>query len=119
MIAVDTSAIVAILWNEQESRSFRDKLGDAGEAVISAGNLLELEFVLARTQASAGSDTLEALFDAYRIAVRPFDLDQLRIAREAALRYGKGRHRAALNFGDCFTYANCLPDAVSAASDGR
>ena len=46
-----------------------------------------------------------ALFNSYRITIRQFDETRLRIVRQAALRFGKGRHEAALNFGDCFAYA--------------
>jgi ribonuclease VapC len=119
VIAVDTSAIVAILWDEPESKRFRARLGAEDGAVISAGNVLELELVLARTQASGGSDVLEAMFDAYRIAVRPFDLEQLALARDAGIRYGKGRHRAALNFGDCFAYALARSEGLALLCKGN
>jgi ribonuclease VapC len=105
LIAVDTSALVAILWNEQESPRLRASLAEANGAVISAGNVLELQLVLAGAHAEANWSQVEALFRAYGVEARPFDEAQLRIAREAALRFGKGRHRAGLNFGDCFAYA--------------
>jgi ribonuclease VapC len=105
LIAVDTSALVAILWSEPESDGLRAKLADASGAIISAGSVFELQLVLARLGAAANWDQVEALLNAYGITIRPFDDDQLRIARGAALRFGRGRHRAALNFGDCFAYA--------------
>lgn len=105
MIAVDTSALVAILWNEPEARTLRAKLSAEDGAVISAGNVLELQLVLAGVGAGDGWGEVEALFSAYRVVVRPFDEVQLTLAREATLRFGKGHHRARLNFGDCFAYA--------------
>ncbi len=80
--------------------------------------MLGLELVLARAQAQGGSDAIEALFDAYQILVRRFGLDQLPIAREAALRYGKGRHRAALSFGDCFAYALAKAEGLTLLRKG-
>jgi ribonuclease VapC len=105
LIAVDSSAIVAILWRERDWARLRAELADANGAVISSGNVLELQLVLAGSRAQQNWDQVEALFNVYRIQIRSFDENQLRIAREAALRFGKGRHRAALNFGDCFAYA--------------
>jgi len=105
MIAVDTSAVITILWREPDGKQLREKLSAAGNAAISVGTVLELQLVTAGAGMTDGWDQIEALFGAYRIAVRPFGESQLRIAREAALRFGKGRHKASLNFGDCFAYA--------------
>ncbi len=105
MIAVDTSAVVALLKGEKSEPSLRGKLQDADNALISAGNVLELQLVLNGAREIAAWPMAEALFLKYRIAIHPFDERQLRLAREAAVRYGKGRHRAALNYGDCFAYA--------------
>lgn len=105
MIAVDTSALVSILWDEPEAKSLRARLAAEEGAVLSIGNALELQIVLGRAGVGSAWDEVEALLFAYRIVVRPFDARQLALAREAALRFGKGRHPAALNFGDCFAYA--------------
>ena len=105
MIAIDTSAVVAILWQELDWERLRGKLAASSGVVMSMGSILELQLVLAGARALSNWDHVEALFGVYRITARPFDEAQLRIAREAALRFGKGRHRAALNFGDCFAYA--------------
>ena len=83
----------------------REQLAAANGATISAGCGLELQLVLAGRRAAEESDQVDALFKAYEVATRPFDEVQLRIAREAAVRFGKGRHRAAVNCGDCFAYA--------------
>lgn len=105
MIAVDTSAVIAILWDEPGAKALRARLAAAGAAAISAGSALELQFVLARIGVTDAWDDVEALFAAYRISVRAFDETELAIARDAALRFGRGRHKAELNFGDCFAYA--------------
>ena len=105
MIAVDTSAIVAVLWGEAEENRIRAVLMDAGGALISSGNLLELQLVLAGSRSPIGWQQAEALLKQYAISMSPFNDVQLDIAREAAIRYGKGRHGARLNFGDCFAYA--------------
>jgi ribonuclease VapC len=105
LIVVDTSAIIAILWRGFDWERLWARLADANGAVISTGSVLELQLVLAGVRASGSWDQVEALFNSYRITIRQFDETRLRIARQAALRFGKGRHEAALNFGDCFAYA--------------
>ena len=105
MIAVDSSAVIAILYREPEAARLRAALAGANGAVISTGTLLELQLVVAGTRARSGWTQVEALLALYGVTARAFDERQLRLAREAATRYGKGRHKAALNFGDCFAYA--------------
>jgi ribonuclease VapC len=104
MIAVDTSAIVAIFRSEQDSHLLLQKLALAGEGVMSAGNILDLQLVLHDRDIADWND-IEDFLENHNVALRPFDERQLQIAREAAVRYGKGRHKARLNFGDCFAYA--------------
>jgi ribonuclease VapC len=105
MIAVDTSAIVAILKAEPNEPELRAKLNAAKGALISAGSVLELQLVLGGEREIAAWSFAEAFFRKYGIVIRSFDERQLNIAREAAIRFGKGRHKARLNFGDCFAYA--------------
>lgn len=105
MIAVDTSALVAILWGEGEEPRLRAALARAQGALISAANVLELHLVVAGRRNLPGWPQAEALLRRCRINIRPFDEFQLALAREAALRFGKGRHKAGLNFGDCVAYA--------------
>ena len=105
MIAVDTSAVIAVLWKEGEQHRVRASLDASSGAAISTGNLLELQLVLGGVRSSVGWSAAEALFAEYRIASRPFDERQLWWAREASIRFGRGRHKAGLNFGDCFAYA--------------
>ncbi|HTT97557.1 MAG TPA: type II toxin-antitoxin system VapC family toxin [Rhizomicrobium sp.] len=105
MIAVDTSAIISALYGELEEGRVRTALKESDGAIISTANVLELQLVVAGSRSKTGWSDVEALLASYRIETHPFDQRQLRIAREAAVRYGKGRHKARLNFGDCFAYA--------------
>jgi ribonuclease VapC len=106
MIAVDSSAIVAILKLEPDFEILLRRLLQGDERAISAATLLETSVVL-RTldKASASDDALDTLV-AKHLSVRDVTADHVRIAREAHLRFGKGMgHPAQLNFGDCFSYA--------------
>jgi ribonuclease VapC len=101
---VDTSAMVAIVADEPGGEWLATALAGASERVIAAPVAVELGIVLeARTPASAGVGR-RALRDA-GVAVMPFDEYLAERAVDAWRRFGKGRHRAALNFGDCCVYA--------------
>ena len=104
-MVVDSSAVVAILMQERESRAFADALAPARTAIIGAPSLVEVQMVLLREY----PDTVEAELDrfpsAFDIALVPFGADEYRPADAAFRRYGKGRHPARLNFGDCMAYA--------------
>ena len=105
-IAVDTSAIVAILRNEPEKDRFVDALLAASSRFMSAVSLQEAGMVIA---GRFGDDTiwepLDALLARLDVEIVAHDVTLARIAREAFLRFGKGRHPAQLNFGDCAAYA--------------
>jgi ribonuclease VapC len=104
LIAIDTSAIVAIMLKEPGADALVVKLETAAARVISHVSILEAIMVLSRStsqpQAIVDSYLLESAVDAH-----PFDAAQGEWARHAFLTYGKGRHPAKLNFGDCFSYA--------------
>jgi ribonuclease VapC len=103
MIAVDTSAIFSMIAAEPEEERLRATLGREDRCAMSAGNVLELQLVTAGRGISW--DKVQQLLDAYRVSVRAFDEPQLHIAREAVAKFGRGRHPAKLNYGDCFAYA--------------
>jgi ribonuclease VapC len=111
VIAVDTSAIVAIFRSEPNADVLLHKLADAGEGAMSAGNILELQLVL-HDRDIADWTEIEDFLENHNVSVRSFDERQLRIARDAAVRYGKGRHKARLNFGDCFAYALAMAEGI-------
>ncbi len=106
MIVVDSSALVAILRREPEADSFLQIMIDAQGCLLSAVSLLETSMVLAGRAGSASSWTeLTALISLADIEVVAHDLVLAATARDAFLRYGKDRHRAGLNLGDCASYA--------------
>lgn len=119
MIAVDTSAIVAIIQSEPEENRLRAALEKSRGALISNCSVLELQLVLTGKRAMGVWKDVEVLLNQYNIAPRPFDEQQLRIAQDAALRFGKGRHKAGLNFGDCFAYALAISEDIPLLFTGR
>ena len=119
MIAVDSSAIVAILARESEAARIRAALEAANGAMISACNLLEVQLVIEGRRALGGWSDVEDLLAKYNISTHPFDARQLAIAREASIRFGKGRHKAGLNFGDCFAYALAKSEGIALLCTGN
>jgi ribonuclease VapC len=104
-MVLDTSALLALLLLEPEAEGFRLALDDDATRLVSAANLLETSIVIeARKGVDAGRE-LDLLIQKAEIEVVPFDSDQVSEARRAYRRFGKGRHRAGLNFGDAFAYA--------------
>ena len=102
---VDTSALIAILYGEPEAPALLELLHDADTNRISAANYVEL-FLVAEGQYGAGMVLkAEALLKAADVVVEPVTLEQADLARQAFSRFGRGRHKAALNYGDCFSYA--------------
>ncbi|MFM6832147.1 MAG: type II toxin-antitoxin system VapC family toxin [Novosphingobium sp.] len=106
MIAVDTSAVIAILFGEPEREDFYAILDSAPAAVMSAGTLVEARIVARRLAGDAMVDLLHALIDRAGIQIEPVTEAHSAIAHQAFVKYGKGNgHPAQLNFGDLFSYA--------------
>ncbi|MGC8477194.1 MAG: type II toxin-antitoxin system VapC family toxin [Acetobacteraceae bacterium] len=106
MIAVDSSALIAILRREPEADRFLHVIATADGCLLSSVSLLETSMVLAgRTGDAASWSDLDALIARAAMQVVAQDAGLAAAAREAFLRYGKGRHPAALNLGDCASYA--------------
>ncbi len=106
MIAVDTSALLAIIQGEPEGSGFLDSIRNADRVVVSAVSLLEAGIVLRARRGVDGIAEITGLIAALSIDVVPFDANLAAAARDAFGRYGKGIHaRARLNMGDCATYA--------------
>ncbi len=99
---VDTSALVAVLRREPEYEAFSSLLLGAPGSRLSAMTYLETRLV---TTALGGTDELETLLELLALKVEPFDHAQAKVAAAAFERFGKGRHPAKLNFGDCASYA--------------
>src|SRR5438874_7325043 len=104
MIVV-SSAVVAVLQDEPEAAEFAEALAAAGHRIISAGSYLELSMVMIDRRGPAVRQRIDRFLAGSLISIAPFDEEQAILARDAFIRFGKGRHRAALNFGDCMTYA--------------
>lgn len=106
MIVVDSSALIAILRREPEADIFLRIISGTGECVISSVSLLETSMVLAgRTGDATSWIELDALILRAGIRIQAQDLELAETARNAFVRYGKGRHPAGLNLGDCAAYA--------------
>ncbi len=102
---VDTSAIVAILRDEPEAAEMAHAIDRADSCSTSAVNYVEAAIVIDSGRSAIASRRFEDFFRDAEIVVEPVTAEQARIAREAYRDFGKGRHRAGLNFGDCFSYA--------------
>lgn len=106
MSVVDSSAVIAILTNEQDAAAIGEALRQSVLRVMSAATFVEASIVLdRRVSGGVGFLELDALMTRAAIDILPIDEAQARLARDAYRIFGKGRHKAALNFGDCFTYA--------------
>jgi ribonuclease VapC len=103
VIVIDSSAFVAIQRAEPEAERFSRTVALAEIAVMAAATYLECAIVAAR--APHGRAVLDTWIAARRISVVPVDHTLAQIAADAFARYGRGRHPASLNFGDCFAYA--------------
>lgn len=104
MIVIDTSAVVACLAKEAEAAEFTEKVALASLRIISSVNLLEARLVLAFSK-GIPVEIVDEFLARERIDVIPFDEALCDLAFEAYGRYGKGRHPARLNMGDCAAYA--------------
>jgi ribonuclease VapC len=102
---VDTSALAAILYREPEAAAFARLIHDAETCRISVANYVELSMVVESQLGSDGMRQAEAFFRRAGIVIEPVTVEQGELARQAFLGFGKGRHKAALNFGGCFSYA--------------
>ena len=103
-MVVDTSALMAILKVEPDASTLLSRLGNSGANRIATATLLEAQMVVISQLGEAGVPELELLVNRAQIQVLPFNADHMRWALHGWRHYGKGRHRAALNLGDCFSY---------------
>lgn len=104
-MVLDTSALLAILQGEPERRAFIEAIQDAESCLLSTANLVETSIVIEARFGAEGTRDLDLFVKRAGIELVPVDADQAEIARRGFSRFGKGRHRAAMNFGDCFAYA--------------
>lgn len=104
-MVIDTSAVLAIFFAEPERKQFLDLILQSGRRLISAASVLESGIVLESRRGESAGREFDLFIVRTNLEVVPVDAEQIEAARSAWRRYGKGRHPAALNFGDCFTYA--------------
>lgn len=104
MNVVDTSAILAVLFNEPERAALEPRL-TADPCVMSAATRVELAIVVEAKKGPAGTQLLEELLTRIDLEVAPVDDAQVHEALVGWRRFGKGRHPAGLNYGDTFSYA--------------
>jgi ribonuclease VapC len=104
-VIIDSSAIVAIFLREKGSERLLDELEAADVVRVGAPTLVETAMVLTSRLGDEGRTMLLSLLQEVNVDVLSFGDAHWRIAQSAFVRYGKGRHPAALNFGDCLTYA--------------
>ncbi len=104
-MVIDSSAVLVILFGEREDEAFADAIDADPTRIMSAVSVLETSIVAEARKGPAGGRELDLFLHRGRIDVVPFNVHQLELARDAYRRYGKGYHAAALNFGDCCTYA--------------
>ena len=111
-LVIDTSALVAILLGESDAESLLRILDHAAYPAISAANRAELLIVMDARIGAVGTERARVLLSMQRIHTAPLDETLADAAAGAYRRYGKGRHPAGLNFGDCFAYALAVRYAV-------
>jgi ribonuclease VapC len=102
---LDTSAVLAILFDEPEAALFARIISEAPSCTISAATFTEISILVEARTGPAGSRDWDSFFRRAGIVVEAVNEDQARLAAHAWSKFGKGRHRASLNFGDCFSYA--------------
>ena len=104
-VVIDTSALLAILLGEPERGKLLQLLSESETRLLSAANALETAMVVESRRGEAAGRELDLFLHRTKIEIVAVDEEQFSIARFAWRKFGKGRHPAALNFGDCFAYA--------------
>jgi len=104
-MVIDTSALIAILQKEPEAQSFTRAIVRDSRRLVSVMTALEAEMVAFGRAGDDGVALLELMLHKLQCEIVPCSLEQLAAARRAFRRFGKGRHPAGLNLGDCFPYA--------------
>jgi len=102
---VDSSAVIAILFDEPDRERITRAIEADSRRFMSAATLLESSIVVEAKRGDHAGRELDLLLHRADVEIVPFDAEQSRVAMAAWRRFGKGRHPAALNFGDCFAYA--------------
>jgi ribonuclease VapC len=104
-VIIASSAVIAILLKEPGYERVRDRLAASQNAGIGAPTVVESSLVLCSRLGHAGKTLLARFLQEAEIEIAEFTADHWTVAADAFIAFGKGRHRAGLNFGDCMTYA--------------
>jgi ribonuclease VapC len=104
-MTLDSSALVAILFEEPGYLDLVDRILEADQARVAAPTVVETSLVVAGRRRAAAPEHVERLLKELGVHVVPFGEAEWSFAVEAFLRFGRGRHPAGLNFGDCLAYA--------------
>lgn len=118
-MVIDTSALAAIFFSEPEREAFLAAIIADSNRLISAATMLETGIVLEARQGEAAGREFDLFVVRADLQIVPVDAEQTETARSAWRKYGKGRHKAALNFGDCFTYALAKVSGEPLLAKGR
>jgi len=110
-MVIDTSAVIAILFDEPERGAITTAIEHADTRRMSAATFVEASIVIEARHGAAGRQELDLLLERAEVELVSVDPAQARAARQAWSRFGKGRHPAALNYGDCFSYALATTEA--------
>jgi ribonuclease VapC len=102
---LDSSAVIAVLRAEPEAEAMAEMIDRAEECRISAVSFVEAAIVIDSSRDPIASRRFDEFFRQAEILLEPVTVHQAEVARGAYRDFGKGRHRAGLNFGDCFSYA--------------
>ncbi|HEX8374119.1 MAG TPA: type II toxin-antitoxin system VapC family toxin, partial [Geminicoccaceae bacterium] len=105
VVVIDTSAVLAILFDEPGRRPFNERIEADPERLMSVANYLEAGIIVDDRLGDEGARALGLLIAEAGVEIVPVTLAQAEIARQAYRRFGKGNHPARLNYGDCFAYA--------------
>ena len=116
---IDTSAVLAILFAEEDAAQFAAAIAGAEQRLMSAATYLEAGIVVDNQLGPAAGRQLDLLLARASIRIEPVTKEQAEIARQAYLDFGKGNHPARLNFGDCFYYALSKSSGLPLLFKGR
>ncbi len=107
-MVIDTSAILAIMQREPERRVFLEAITAADSTRMSVASFVESSMVIESRYGAEGVRDLDRFLSRAGVELIPVDMEQGQLARSGFSRFGKGRHRAGLNYGDCFSYAAAM-----------
>jgi ribonuclease VapC len=104
-VILDTSALAAIFFGEPEASQFIQIIHDTDRCRISVANFVQLSMVIERQIGAEAGLQCDAFLPKAGVIIEPITIEHGQLARQAFRDFGKGRHPAGLNFGDCFAYA--------------